>query len=242
MPLPKVVAPTFELNLISSSKTIKYRPFLVKEEKALLIAMENGTEKDIIATIKNVLKGCLMSRVKIDDLPSFDLEYLFLNVRGKSVGETVDLLITCQDDGKTQVPLTIGLSDIKLHVPDGHTDTIDLGGDISIKMKYPSMKQFLENNFITPPDETNQERIDKAFDAVADCIDQVFTTEDAWSASDCTKKELLGFIESLNSQQFAKIEEFFVTMPRLQYKSTVVNPNTDVESEVLIEGLSNFFA
>jgi|TARA_B100000131_G_scaffold49120_1_gene43737 hypothetical protein len=242
MPLPKVVAPTFELNLISSSKTIKYRPFLVKEEKALLIAMENGTEKDIIATIKNVLKGCLMSRVKIDDLPSFDLEYLFLNVRGKSVGETVDLLITCQDDGKTQVPLTIGLSDIKLHVPDGHTDTIDLGGDISIKMKYPSMKQFLENNFITPPDETNQERIDKAFDAVADCIDQVFTSEDAWSASDCTKKELLGFIESLNSQQFAKIEEFFVTMPRLQYKSTVVNPNTDVESEVLIEGLSNFFA
>ena len=138
MPLPKVVAPTFELNLISSQKAVKYRPFLVKEEKALLIAMENGSEKDITATIKNVLKGCMMSRVKIDDLPSFDLEYLFLNVRGKSVGETVDLIVTCQDDGETTVPITIGLSDIKLHIPDGHDDTIDIGGGISIKMKYPS--------------------------------------------------------------------------------------------------------
>ena len=194
MPLPKVVAPTFELNLISSSKSVKYRPFLVKEEKALLIAMENGTQKDITATIKNVLKGCLMSRLKIDDLPSFDLEYLFLNVRGKSVGETVDLIVTCEDDGETTVPITIGLSDIKLHIPDGHDDTIDLGGGISIKMKYPSMQQFLENNFITPPEEKNQKIIDKAFESVADCIDQVFTEEEAWSASDCTKKELIGFI------------------------------------------------
>ena len=242
MPLPKVVAPTFELNLISSQKAVKYRPFLVKEEKALLIAMENGSEKDITATIKNVLKGCMMSRVKIDDLPSFDLEYLFLNVRGKSVGETVDLIVTCEDDGETTVPITIGLSDIKLHIPDGHDDTIDIGGGISIKMKYPSMQQFLENNFIAPPDETNQDRIDKAFESVAGCIDQVFTEEEAWSASDCTKKELLSFIESLNSQQFGKIENFFTTMPRLQYKSTVKNPKTDVESEVVIEGLSNFFA
>ena len=183
-----------------------------------------------------------MSRLKIDDLPSFDLEYLFLNVRGKSVGETVDLIVTCEDDGETTVPITIGLSDIKLHIPDGHDDTIDLGGGISIKMKYPSMQQFLENNFITPPEETNQKRIDKAFESVADCIDQVFTEEEAWSASDCTKKELIGFIESLNSQQFGKIESFFTTMPRLQYKSTVKNPKTDVESEVVIEGLSNFFA
>ncbi|MBG46574.1 MAG: baseplate protein [Euryarchaeota archaeon] len=242
MPLPKVVAPTFELNLISSQKAVKYRPFLVKEEKALLIAMENGNDKDITATIKNVLKGCMMSRVKIDDLPSFDLEYLFLNVRGKSVGETVDLIVTCQDDGETTVPLTIGLSDIKLHIPDGHSDTVDIGGGISIKMKYPSMQQFLENNFISPPDETNQDRIDKAFESVAGCIDQVFTEEEAWSASDCTKKELVAFIESLNSQQFGKIENFFTTMPRLQYKSTVKNPKTDVESEVLVEGLSNFFA
>tara|TARA_B100001109_G_C18775433_1_gene432830 strand:+ start:31 stop:759 length:729 start_codon:yes stop_codon:yes gene_type:complete len=242
MPLPKVVAPTFELKLISSSKAIKYRPFLVKEEKALLIAMENGNDKDITATIKEVMKGCVISRVKIDDLPTFDLEYLFLNVRGKSVGETVDLIVTCQDDNKTQVPLTISLSDIKLHVPDGHTDIIDLGGGIKLKMKYPSMKQFLENNFLVTGSETNQKLIDKAFESVAECIDQVFTEEDAWSSTDCTKKELIAFVESLNSQQFSKIEEFFTTMPRLQYKSTVVNPNTEVESEVLVEGLSNFFA
>ena len=150
--------------------------------------------------------------------------------------------MTCEDDGETTVPITIGLSDIKLHIPDGHDDTIDLGGGISIKMKYPSMQQLLENNFISPPEETNQKRIDKAFESVADCIDQVFTEEEAWSASDSTKKELIDFIASLNSQQFGKIENFFVTMPRLQYKSTVKNPKTDVESDVVIEGLSNFFA
>ena len=242
MPLPKVVAPTFELNLISSQKAVKYRPFLVKEEKALLIAMENGSEKDITATIKNVLKGCMMSRVKIDDLPSFDLEYLFLNVRGKSVGETVDLIVTCQDDGETTVPITIGLSDIKLHIPDGHSDTVDIGGGISIKMKYPSMQQFLDNNFLVSGLNGQSDKIDRAFENVAACIDQVFTEEEAWSASDCTKKEFIGFIESLNSQQFAKIEKFFSSLPRLQYKGKVTNPNTDVESEVLIEGLSNFFA
>ena len=242
MPLPKVVAPTFELKLISTPKTIKYRPFLVKEEKALLIAMENGNDKDITATIKEVLKGCMVSRIKVDDLPTFDLEYLFLNVRGKSVGETVDLIVTCQDDNKTTVPLTISLSDIKLHIPDGHDEIIDLGGGISLKMKYPSMKQFLENNFLVTGSETNEDKIDQAFQSVAECIDQVFTKEEAWSSSDCTKKELIDFIGSLNSQQFAKIEEFFVTMPRLQYKTTVVNPNTKVESDVLVEGLSNFFA
>ena len=242
MPLPKVVAPTFELKLISTSKTIKYRPFLVKEEKALLIAMENGKDKDIIATIKEILKGCMVSRIKVDDLPSFDLEYLFLNVRGKSVGESVDLIVTCQDDNKTTVPLTISLSDIKLHVPDGHYDIIDLGGGIKMKMKYPSMKQFLENNFLVTGSETNKDKIDQAFDSVIECIDQVFTEDEAWSSTDCTKKELLEFVGSLNSKQFGKIEEFFTTMPRLQYKSTVVNPNTDVESEVLVEGLSNFFA
>jgi len=241
MPLPKVVAPTFELQLISTGKKVKYRPFLVKEEKVLLIALENGSDADISATLKSVLKSCIITRgIDVEKLPSFELEYLFLNIRGKSIGESVELLVTCQDDKETKVPLKIDMSEIKLDVPDGHTDMIKLGGDINIKMKYPSMQQFLDNNFVGSGEGTD--RIDKAFDAVVSCIDQIFTTDEAWSAEDCTKKELMKFIEQLNSQQFSLIEDFFATMPKLQYKGTVHNPKTKKDSEVLIEGLSNFFA
>ncbi len=241
MPLPKVVAPTFELQLITGKK-VKYRPFLVKEEKVLLIALENGSDADISATLKSVLKSCILTRgIDVEKLPSFELEYLFLNIRGKSIGESVDLLVTCQDDNKTKVPLTIALSDIKLEVPDGHTDMIKLDNDVNIKMKYPSMQQFLDNNFIAS-ELSNSDRIDRAFDAVIDCIDTIFTTDEAWSAEDCSKKELMKFIEQLNSKQFSLIEEFFATMPKLQYKGTVHNPKTKKDSEVLIEGLSNFFA
>ena len=243
MPLPKVTAPTFELKLLSTGKTIKYRPFLVKEEKALLIVLENGTDKDITATLKEVLKACIITRgVKVEELPSFELEYLFLNVRGKSIGETVELNVTCQDDGETKVPLTVSLSDIKLHVPDGHTEIIDLGDGLSLKMKYPSMKQFLESNFLVSDAGSSQERIDLAFKAVIECIDQIYTSEESWAASDSTDKELLKFIEQLNSQQFGKIEKFFETMPKLQYKTTVTNPKTDVKNDVVVEGLANFFA
>ena len=241
MPLPKVVAPTFELQLITGKK-VKYRPFLVKEEKVLLIALENGSDADISATLKSVLKSCILTRgVDVEKLPSFELEYLFLNIRGKSIGESVDLLVTCQDDKKTKVPLTIKLSDIKLDVPDTHTDMIKLEGDVNIKMKYPSMQQFLDNNFIAG-ELSSADRIDRAFDAVVDCIDTIFTTDEAWSAEDCTKKELMKFIEQLNSKQFSMIEDFFATMPKLQYKGKVHNPKTKKDSEVLIEGLSNFFA
>ena len=241
MPLPKVVAPTFELQLITGKK-VKYRPFLVKEEKVLLIALENGSDADISATLKSVLKSCILTRgVDVEKLPSFELEYLFLNIRGKSIGESVDLLVTCQDDNETKVPLTIKLSDIKLDVPDTHTDMIKLEGDVNIKMKYPSMQQFLDNNFIAG-ELSSADRIDRAFDAVVDCIDTIFTTDEAWSAEDCTKKELMKFIEQLNSKQFSMIEDFFATMPKLQYKGTVHNPKTKKDSEVLIEGLSNFFA
>ena len=241
MPLPKVVAPTFELQLITGKK-VKYRPFLVKEEKVLLIALENGSDADISATLKSVLKSCILTRgVDVEKLPSFEFEYFFLNIRGKSIGESVDLLVTCQDDKKTKVPLTIKLSDIKLDVPDTHTDMIKLEGDVNIKMKYPSMQQFLDNNFIAG-ELSSADRIDRAFDAVVDCIDTIFTTDEAWSAEDCSKKELMKFIEQLNSKQFSMIEDFFATMPKLQYKGTVHNPKTKKDSEVLIEGLSNFFA
>ncbi|HAO14603.1 MAG TPA: baseplate protein [Tenacibaculum sp.] len=240
MPLPKVSTPVFELDLISSNKKIKYRPFLVKEEKSLLIALESGEEKTILNTLKNVLKSCVISRVKIDELPSFDLEFLFLNIRGKSVGESVELLVTCEDDGETQVPLTIQMSDIKLDIPDEHTDTIDLGDDLHLKMKYPSFSQFAENNFF--PSKVKDDLLDKAFGNVVDCIDQIYNLDEAWSGSDCTKKELMDFIEQLSSSQFQKIEEFFTSMPKLVYKTTVTNPNTKKDNKIVIEGLSNFFA
>ena len=241
MPLPKVVAPTFELQLITGKK-IKYRPFLVKEEKVLLIALEGGNDADISSTLKSVLKSCIITRgVDVEKLPSFELEYLFLNIRGKSVGESVELIVTCQDDNKTKVPLTINLSDIKLEVPDNHTDMIKVNDDVTIKMKYPSMQKFLDTNFIGV-DLDSQDRIDKAFDTVIDCIDTIFTSDEAWSSEDCTKKELLKFIEQLNSNQFSQIEEFFATMPKLQYKGKVHNPNTKKDSDVVIEGLTSFFA
>ena len=241
MPLPKVVAPTFELQLITGKK-VKYRPFLVKEEKILLIALESGNDANISATLKSVLKSCIITRgVDVEKLPSFELEYLFLNIRGKSIGESVDLIVTCQDDNETKVPLTINLSEIKLDVPDSHTDMIKVNDEITIKMKYPSMQQFLDNNF-TGATLDNDKMIDKAFETVVDCIDTIFTVDEAWSAGDCTKKELTKFIEQLNSQQFSLIEEFFATMPKLQYKGSVHNPKTKKDSDVVIEGLSSFFA
>ena len=189
MPLPKVSTPVFELDLISSNKKVKFRPFLVKEEKSLLIALESGEDKTIINTLKSVLKSCILTRgIKVEDLPSFDLEYLFLNIRGKSVGESVDLMITCQDDGETQVPLTLQMSDLKLDIPDDHTDTIDLGDDLHIKLKYPSFTQFAENNFLATKVKEDQ-LIEKAFENVCECIDQIYNSDEAWSASDCTKKD-----------------------------------------------------
>mgnify|MGYP003142472071 CR=1 FL=1 len=242
MPLPKVSTPVFELDLISSNKKVKFRPFLVKEEKSLLMALESGEDKTIINTLKSVLKSCVLTRgIKVEDLPSFDLEFLFLNIRGKSVGESVELMVTCQDDGVTQVPVTLQMSDIKLDVPDDHTNTIELGDNLHIKLKYPSFTQFAENNFLVSKVKDDQ-LIDKAFDSVCDCIDQIFTSDEAWSASDCTKKELLEFIEQLSSNQFQQIETFFTTMPKLVYKTKVKNPKTKKDNDIVIEGLSNFFA
>ena len=241
MPLPKVVTPIFEVNLLSTGKPVRYRPFLVKEEKALLIALESGSDKNIIATVKDVLKACVVTRgLKIDTLPSFDLEYLFLNIRGKSVGETVELLVTCADDEEVKVPLMIHMLEIGLDVPDGHTDTIELDGGISIKMKYPSMDEFLKNNF-SVTQQTNKDTVDEAFKVIAKCIDTVFTEEEAWSASDCTQTELVKFIEQLSSAQFQKIENFFSSMPKLKYEGKVTNPNTEVVTDVVVEGMSNFF-
>ena len=239
MPLPKIVAPTYELELPSTGETIEYRPFLVKEEKLLIIALESEDMKQITTGIKNVIKNCILTPgIKVQDLPTFDIEYLFLNIRGKSVGEQIEVNLICPDDEETEVNVKLNLDDIKVKKNDEHTDQIKVDENIMLQMKYPSLDQFVKNNF----DFTKKNTMEKSFELIASCIGTIFTEEEAWSTSDCTKKEMLEFLESMNSSQFKSIEKFFETMPKLSHTITIRNPKTKVESEVLLEGLASFFA
>jgi hypothetical protein len=239
MPLPKIATPTYELEIPSLKKTVKYRPFLVKEEKILIIAMESEDPKQIAESVKNVISNCIITKgIKIEQLATFDIEYLFLNIRGKSVGESVDILLTCPDDGQTQVPMSINLDDIQVEFREDHSRDIKLDENLTLRMKYPSMQEFVKNNF-TSEDNIS---VDDTFDMICACIEQIYSEEESWSASDVTKKELKDFLEQLTSQQFKQIEKFFETMPKLSHSITVKNPNTGVESEVVLEGLTSFFA
>jgi len=224
------------LTLPSNEKKIKYRPFLVKEEKILILAIESGDTKTITNAIKDVLKSCILTRgVKVDQLPTFDIEYLFLNIRARSIGESIDLVITCPDDGETQVTTQIYIDEIEIKRSDNHTTDIKVDDTWTVRMKYPSLDQFIDDNFNFDPDSDN------TFDIVASCIEMIFSDEEAFDAKDSTKKELVKFIEQLNSNQFGKIEEFFDTMPKLSHDIEVVNPNTEVKSTVTLEGLASFF-
>jgi len=237
MPLPKISTPTYELELPSSGKKIKYRPFLVREEKILIIAMESEDDKQITNAVKEVISNCILTRgVKIEQLSTFDIEYLFLNIRGKSVGEEVEVLVTCPDDGVTQVPTSINLDEIKVQTSKNHNRDIKLDTDLILRMKYPSMEEFIKNNFSV--EEIN---LENTFDLISSCIEQVYSEEESWSASDCTKKELREFLEQLSSKQFKEIETFFETMPKLSHVVKVKNPNTGVENEIVLEGLNSFF-
>jgi hypothetical protein len=237
MPLPKISTPTYELEVPSTKKKIRYRPFLVREEKILIIAMESEDTAQIAGAVKDVITSCILSRgVKVNEFSTFDIEYLFLNIRGKSVGEEVEVLVTCPDDGVTKVPVTIGLDEIQIQVDEKHSRDIKLDDTLMLRMKYPSMDQFIKNNFAT-----NEVNVEDTFEIVSECIEQVFSEEESWSAKDCTKKELKEFIEQLSSKQFKEVENFFATMPKLSHTITVKNPNTEVESEVVLEGLASFF-
>ncbi len=239
MPLPKISTPTYELELPSTGKKIKYRPFLVREEKILILALESEDEKQIATAVKNTLKECIQTRgVKVENLAIFDIEYLFLNIRGKSVGEAVDLIVTCPDDGKTTVPVKIYIDEIEVVKNKEHTPDIDLDGSLTLRMKYPSLDQFVSNNFSF---DDSAEDLNKSFEIIGSCIDVIFNEEDAWSTSDVTKKELMSWLDGLNSSQFKKIEKFFATMPKLSHTIKVTNPNTEVENEVVLEGLQSFF-
>ena len=239
MPLPKIAAPTYTLELPSTGQEINYRPFLVKEEKVLVIALESEENKQITNAIKTVIKNCILTKgIKVETLPTFDIEYLFLNIRGKSVGEEIEVNVICPDDEVTQVPVTIDLDDIQVQKNDEHTNKIKLDDTLMMEMKYPSLDEFIKNNF----DFNDENSMDQSFNLIASCVSSIFSEDEVWAAEDCTKKELKEFLEQMNSAQFKDIEKFFETMPKLSHKIKITNPKTKVESEVVLEGLASFFA
>jgi len=237
MPLPKIVTPTFELTLPSNKKKVKYRPFLVKEEKILILAIESGGMKEVTMAIKDVLKNCVLTRgIKIDELPTFDIEYLFLNIRARSIGESIDLVITCPDDGKTKVNTKIYIDEVKVKKSKDHTQDVKIDDTYTLRLKYPSLDQFVDENF------NFEQETDNSFSLVASCVEMIFSKEEAWEGKDSTHEELVGFLEQLNSSQFKEIQKFFETMPKLSHDIEVENPVTKVKSTVTLEGLASFFA
>ena len=241
MPLPKINTPTFELVLPSNGKKIKYRPFLVREEKILVMAMESDDMKQITSAIIDILNNCILTKtIKIEKLSTFDIEYLFLNVRSKSVGETVEVNVTCPDDGETQVQMEIDIDSIKVQKNKDHTNIVKLDNNLSMKLKYPSMNEFIENNF--DASDTSRSEVSQSLDMITSCIDMIYNEEESWSANDSTKKELSEFIEQLNTKQFKDVEKFFTTMPKLSHTVKVKNPKTGVENKVVLEGLASFFS
>ena len=236
MPLPKIVTPSYELKLPSNGKKISYRPFLVKEEKILILAIESDSLKEISRSIKDILKNCILTKgIKVDELPTFDIEYLFLNIRSRSIGESIELVVTCPDDGETKVNTTIYIDEIEVKKNKEHNTDVKIDDTYTMRMKYPSLDEFIDENF------NFEGQSDNSFDIIASCIDMVFSEEEAWEAKDCTKKELIEFVEQMNSAQFKEIEKFFDTMPQLSHEIEVVNPKTKVKSTVILEGLASFF-
>ena len=238
MPLPKINTPTYELILPSNNKKIKYRPFLVREEKILIMALESENNEEITNAIIQILSDCIITKgVDVSKLSTFDIEYLFLNVRAKSVGETVEVNVTCPDDNKTSVQMEINIDSIKVQKTKGHKNIIKLDNQYSMKLKYPSIVEFIDNNF----ESDKESDVNKSLSMITSCIDMIYDNEESWDASDSTQQELEEFIEQLNSKQFKSVEKFFETMPKLSHKVKVTNPATGVESEVILEGLASFF-
>tara|TARA_B100000965_G_scaffold353408_1_gene329232 strand:- start:8 stop:727 length:720 start_codon:yes stop_codon:yes gene_type:complete len=238
MPLPKIATPTYELVLPSTDQTIQFRPFLVKEEKLLVLALESEDNKQITTAIKSVLKNCVLTKgIKVEQLPTFDIEFLFLNIRGKSVGEELEVNIVCPDDETTQVTVDINLDDIQVQKSEEHNKQIKLDENLMMEMKYPSLDQFIKNNF----DFNEKNQMDQSFQLIASCIDKIYSEEEVWATADCTKKEVNDFLEQMNSGQFKLIETFFETMPKLSHTIKITNPKTKVENDVVLEGLASFF-
>ena len=237
MALPKLGYPTYELELPSTGKNIKYRPFLVKEEKVLLLALESKDEKQVISAVNDLIKNCVITRIKVDTLPSFDLEYLFLKIRGASIGENIILTVTWLDDNETQVEANININEVEIFKPEGHDKKIMFDDKTGVVMRYPSMKEFVEREFLQ-----KEMKTEEVYDYIADSIDQIFDDEEVYDSSTTTKKEFRTFVDSLTTKQFEKIQKFYETSPKLSHTFKVVNPKTGKESSYTIEGLQSFFA
>tara|TARA_B100000287_G_scaffold97188_2_gene89222 strand:- start:3541 stop:4245 length:705 start_codon:yes stop_codon:yes gene_type:complete len=233
MPLPKLAIPEYEMELPITGKKLTYRPFLVKEEKLLYLAMESNNDKEMIKAVKTIIKNCTSLKGKVEDLATFEIEYIFLKIRSKAVGEVSEFKITAPDDDETKVDVSIPLEKVGVVVPEGHTSKIQLDDSVGIKMKYPSLDVFIQQNLTENPD------IDDIFKLAAGCIDQVWDKEEVYDTF--TKAEALDFLEGLNSEQFQKVQDFFQTMPKLSYTIPVYNPKTKVTSELQLEGLASFF-
>jgi 5,10-methenyltetrahydromethanopterin hydrogenase len=235
MALPQVSLPTYELEVPSTGKTLKYRPFVVKEEKLLLLALESEDEKQIEDATKTLLKNCITSRVKLEDLALFDLEYIFLNIRAVSVGEVVEMLLTCEDDGETQIRYDLNLTAVEVFKPEDHSSKIMLSDEMGVIMKYPSFEEFVKVSII------GKDTSDEVIDIMGKCIDQIFDGEEVYDSSTTSKKEFVEFVENLTNKQFDDVQNFFTEMPVLKHEIKLTNPNTGVENTFVIQGLSNFF-
>ena len=233
MTLPVINTPTYELVVPSTKETLVYRPFLVKEEKILLMAMEEEKDSQLNRALKQVVHNCTFEKVDVGKLPLFDLEYIFLRIRAKSVGEVAKIQVLCQDDGETYVPVEIDLESIEVEFQEDHTTKIELTDEIGIEMGYPTF-EFL--NFKADQTEVNQ-----LFDIIGSSIERVYEGETVYEKADFSKKDLKVFLESLTSEQFLRVQKFFETMPRLRHKLEVTNPKTKKVNEITLEGLQAFF-
>jgi len=236
MALPKLTTPTYELEIPSTDEKIKYRPFLVKEEKILMMAMESKSSADITQAVKDIVMECTFNKVNISNMPMFDVEYIFLSIRSKSVGEVSKLKLLCPDDGKTYADVELDLNEVKVQVGDDHTNKIELTDDMGLIMKYPTIDSFSETGIrdINPSN---------MLDVISTCILQIYEKkgEKTYDPKDQTKKELTEFIEQLNTKQFKDVQKFFETMPKLKHEITIKNPKTKKESKITLNGLNDFF-
>ena len=231
MALPEIATPTYTLTIPSTKKKVKYRPFLVKEQKILILAMENEDQEQILDAITNTIKSCLITKVDMTTLALFDIEYLFLQIRARSISEEIEMRVTCADDGETTVDVKFMVDDVKVNFPKGHTNIVKLDGDLTIEMQYPDLDYFTKINFM-------DEKVDE-YELVAKCIKRVYVGEDDFTSDSLDESK--AWVEGLTNNQFEKIQQFFETMPTLRHVLKVKNPKTKVTNEVILEGLSDFF-
>tara|TARA_B100000519_G_scaffold191142_1_gene191255 strand:+ start:399 stop:1106 length:708 start_codon:yes stop_codon:yes gene_type:complete len=234
MALPKLDTPTYELEQPSTGEKIKYRPFLVKEQKTLMMAQESGDDTQVRDALANLITGCTFDSIDPYKVPIFDVEFLFLRIRGKSVGEKIDLNLLCPDDNKTRVDKSINLEDIGVNMKVGHTNEINITDKIKMIMRYPTLNDMTDVN----PDTANSEDV---FTLIKRCVHEIRDGETIYNRVDMSEKELDEFIDNLTGEQFEGLSEFFDTMPKVQHSIEVTNPKTKKKGEVVIEGIESFF-